>query len=85
MINQEEKKGPLPVVPNKPEIKNPSEREQKEVNREQEKIEHGPMRENIERQEIPQIPPSTPEIKQPEPAVVPEISPNTPAPNNKPA
>lgn len=79
-MKQEEKKAPNPLIPNKPEIKNPSEREQKEVNKEQQELEKGQQKPPVPQPDIPQIPPYTPEIK-PNTPPGPEIAPVKPVPN----
>ncbi|MBL7711641.1 MAG: hypothetical protein JNL13_04215 [Chitinophagaceae bacterium] len=59
-MKKPEQPNPRPI-PNKPEITDPSKKEQKEINREKKKFdtEPGP----IEKPEIPQIPPELPEEK----------------------
>ena len=63
-MKKTEKPNPLPV-PKKPEITDPSKKEQKEINREKKEFDTEPSKENIEKPEIPQIPPEIPEQKPP--------------------
>lgn len=61
-MKKTEKPDPRPV-PKKPEIVDPSKKEQKEISRERKKFDTEPSKEHIEKPEIPQIPPELPEEK----------------------
>lgn len=61
-MKKPEQPAPRPI-PTKPEIADPSKKEQQEINREKKEFDTEPLKENIEKPELPRIPPEIPEQK----------------------